>query len=349
MRKQECDCLLVTDPIDVAYLTGFHGGDSWLVVPARGKPTLVSDFRYVEELEPFKPLVSIHMRDGAMPPAAGGIVRDLKPDRCAVQAEHLTLAVRSKLAKVIGAKRLHETDGLVSTLRMVKDEGEIAILRKAIRIQEDALKATLPTIEAGQTELEVCARLEYEMMIRGASGPSFGTIVGAKANSSLPHYRPAKAKVGRNHVVLIDWGAEYAGYHGDTTRVFALGRWPAKVAEIYEIVLEAYERAVASLRAGVFARDVDAAARDHIAACGYGDKFGHGLGHGIGLRIHEGPSLGRHAGEARLEAGHVVTIEPGVYLPGIGGVRIEDDYLVTERGSRRLGALPRTREWATLD
>lgn len=346
-RDAGCDALVVSDPVDVGYLTGFLGGDSWLVIGPRGKPVLVSDARYAEDLEPFRELVRVRMRQGAMIDEVGALLADSGWARCGVQGEHLTLVQRAALAKVAGSKRLAPTSGLIGPLRAIKDEAELATLREAVRIQEAALEATLPTIRPEQTELEVCARLEFEMKVRGASGPSFGTIVGAGANSSRPHYRPGASRVARNHVLLIDWGALWRGYHGDMTRTFAMGRWPRELAKVYDVVLEAHDRAVAGLRAGALAREVDALARDHIARHGYGDRFGHGLGHGLGMHIHEGPSLSHRAGEAPLREGHVVTIEPGVYLPGVGGVRIEDDYVVTARGSRRLSTLPRDRAWAT--
>lgn len=338
--------LLVTDPADVGYLTGFLGGDSYLLVPAAGKPTIISDFRYQEELDRLGPLVRVHIRSGAMMPAVGEVVSGV--DTLAFQAEHLTVAQRDALAKLIGARKLVSTTGLISELRAVKDDHEVRLLRKAIRIQEASLLDVLPTIEPGQTEAEIAGRLEGEMKRRGASGLSFDSIVAAKANGSLPHYRPALTKTAANQPVLIDWGARVQGYGGDMTRTFSLGRWPARLRDVYAIVLDAHLKAADSLREGAMTTDVDRIAREHITRHGYGDCFGHGLGHGLGINVHEQPRLSHMAPPVPLKAGNVVTIEPGVYLPGVGGVRIEDDYLVTARGSKNLCSLPKTLAWATL-
>jgi Xaa-Pro aminopeptidase len=278
------------------------------------------------------------------------MLKDAGVARLGIQGEVMTVGELRGLEHSLegtGAV-IAETRGLVGQLRVRKDAAEIATIRKAIQIQQAALKAVLPTIKPGQTELEIAARLEAEMKMRGASSPAFETIVAAQANGSLPHYRPHAIKLRKNQPLLIDWGAVYRGYRGDMTRTFALGKWPAQIAEVYKIVLDAHAMAAAALRAGATTKAVDAIARDHIAKHGYGDRFGHGLGHGLGLHTHEDPRLSHMAAETTLEAGMVVTIEPGIYIPGLGGVRIEDDYVVTEKGSENLCSLPKDIKWATL-
>ena len=198
------------------------------------------------------------------------------------------------------------------------------------------------------TEAEVAARLEAEMKVRGSSEPGFQTIVAAGTNGSLPHYRPKQKKLAAGKTVLIDWGAVYAGYHADMTRVFALGSWPAKLAEIYDIVLEAQLAAAEALAPGKSTAEIDGVARKIITKAGYAECFGPGLGHGLGLNGHEEPRLTNMLAPTRLEAGMVVTIEPGIYLPGVGGVRIEDDYVVTAKGATNLCSMKKTREWATM-
>jgi Xaa-Pro aminopeptidase len=237
---------------------------------------------------------------------------------------------------------------LVASLRLFKHESELATIRKAVRVQEQALLALLPTIKAGQTELEIAARLEAEMKSRGSSAPSFETIIAADATGSLPHYRPKARKVRRNKSLLIDWGATYNGYISDMTRTFALGSWPKTMREIYLITLEAQEAAAAAIAPGKTNREIDAVARDIITRAGYGEQFGHGTGHGFGMAGKEEPYISHLVGEQVLQPGMVFTIEPGIYLPGVGGVRIEDDYVVTERGSKNLCTLPKTLEWSTL-
>lgn len=350
VRKGGASHLLVTNPLDVAYLTGFHGGDSYLLV-GENRPIIISDFRYEEELDVVKGLANVRIRRGAMSAAVAGLMGELRVKTCAIQAEAMTLAERDVLAKSLGrggAKRLLPTTGLVASMRAIKDETEISLIKHAVRIQEAALLAVLPTIRAGQSELEVAARLEAEMKSRGSSQPGFPTIVAARTNGSLPHYRPHGVTLAKGQPLLIDWGAIYQGYHSDMTRTFSLGRWSPQMREIYLIVLEAQEMAAAALGPGKSTREIDAIARGHIAKAGYADRFGHGLGHGIGFNGHEDPRLSHMTGEATLEVGHVVTVEPGIYLPGIGGVRIEDDYVVTERGATRLCTLPKDLDWATL-
>jgi Xaa-Pro aminopeptidase len=233
-------------------------------------------------------------------------------------------------------------------MRRIKDDSEVALIRAAAKIQEQALLAVLPTLKPGQTELEVAAALEAEMKRRGSSAPGFETIVAADPNGSLPHYRPGRTKLRQNRALLIDWGAIYQGYHSDMTRVFAFGKWPAKIAEIYQITLDAQEMAAAALKPGVSTQDIDAIARGHITKHGYGDCFGHGLGHGLGFNGHEDPRLSHMVSGTVLEPGDVVTVEPGIYLPGIGGVRIEDDYVITQKGAKCLCTLPKDLDWATL-
>ncbi len=352
LRKLDADHMIVSNPRDVAYLTGFLGGDSYLIVGS-GKPTLISDSRYEEELQAFKGLVRLRMRVGPMSRAVGEELGERKPTKIAVQGEHLTLSGEAALKKDlrkngVASKALLRTDSVLLKLRAVKDASEIKLIQKAVKIQEAALLATLPQIKVGMTELQVCAILEHEMKDRGSPDASFETIVGARANSSLPHYTPGATKVGKGQALLIDWGATWKGYHGDMTRTLGIGGWPARVREIYKIVLEAHEAAAAALRPGLACVEADGIARDVISKAGYGKQFGHGLGHGIGLVIHEGPSLGALAPKSsRLEPGNVVTIEPGIYLPGIGGVRLEDDYVITERGAKNLSSLPKDLAWAT--
>lgn len=349
VEQAEADNLLVTNEKDVGYLTGFLGGHSYLLVGKRGTlPVIISDFRYLEELEPQRQIAEIHMRSGGLVDAAVQLLKDRSAARCGVQAEHMPLAEFQDLTKRARGIKLVATRSLVGSMRIQKDATEVDLIRRAVRLQEAALLATLPTIKPGQTELEVAARLEAEMKARGSSEAGFQTIIAAKANGSLPHYRPGREKVAANKPLLIDWGAVYRGYHGDMTRTFSLGKWPPKIREIYEIVREAQQRAAAALAPGKSTHEVDAVARDYITKHGYGKEFGHGLGHGMGMDGHEDPRLNPLFPPTILEPGQVVTVEPGIYLPGTGGVRIEDDYVITERGAENLCRLPKDIEWATL-
>lgn len=348
VHQEGLDALLVTNPTDVAYLTGFLGGDSYLLVEGP-RATILSDFRYQEELEPIKPVARIVIRTRPITEAAVELLASVKGGRVGVQGEHISLAEYGALAASLGPHRVAPTTGLVGRLREIKDRAEIELIRAAIRIQEAALRAVLPTLKPGMTELEVSARLELRMKLGGASAASFETIVAARANGSLPHYRPSEATLAANQPVLIDWGAARRGYRGDMTRTFTMGRWPAKIKEIYKVVLDAHMLAAEALAPGRSTHEIDAIARDAIARAGYGPNFGHGLGHGLGLNGHEDPRLNRMGSPATLRPGHVVTIEPGIYLPGVGGVRIEDVYAVTETAAENLCSLPKDLAFATLD
>ncbi len=342
--------LLVTNPVDVGYLTGFLGGDSPVLIPVGdAKPTIITDFRYVEELAQFKPLANIHVRQGSMSDAINQFLGDPSVASCGVQAESMTLAERAGIAKSLGQhdSKVKPVSGIVAQLRAIKDEHEIDLISKAIAIQEKSLLAVLPTIKPGQTELDVGAALESEMKRRGSVQPAFVSIIAANANGSLPHYRPGNVKLTRNQPLLIDWGAQWKGYHGDMTRTFTLGKWPPKIREIYQIVLDAHLMAAAALAPGKTTAEIDGIARSHITKHGYGEFFGHGLGHGLGMNVHEDPRVSHMAAAQPLKIGHVVTNEPGG-SPGIGGVRIEDDFVIVKGGSRNLCSLPKTLEWSTL-
>jgi Xaa-Pro aminopeptidase len=356
LAEKQLDALLVTNPKDVGYLTGFLGGDSYLLCQASSSasgtppvPVLISDFRYKEELDPLEAggLARIYIRSRSMVEAIAEVLEPLGDARIGVQAETMTLFEKASIQRK-SKRKFIDTNGLVSALRVIKDDSEIALIRKAVKIQEAALEAVLPTIKVGQTELEVAARLEFEMKTRGSSEPGFQTIVAAAAASSLPHYRPTTAKIKAKQLLLIDWGAVYKGYHSDMTRTFAVGKVPQKLNEIYTIVYDAHMLAAEALAAGKTTTEIDMIARKHIATHGYSEFFGHGLGHGIGLNGHEEPRLTNMIAPRRLEPGMVVTIEPGIYLPGVGGVRIEDDYVVTDDGSECLCRMKKDAAWAVL-
>jgi len=353
MTHDEVTHLLVTNPRDVGYLTGFLGGDSYLLVraDATSRPVIVSDGRYEEELSEQSAWCDLVIRTTPMTKAVTALIEDMHVTRLGVQGETMTIAEKEAIERPLAdtTTRLVTTKGLVAKLRVIKDDAEAALIRHAIKIQETALRSVLPEIKPGLTELEVSAMLESAMKGAGSPGPAFETIVAARAMGSLPHYRPTTLKLAKNQPLLIDWGATYRGYRGDMTRTFTLGAWPKKMREIYQIVLDAHRMAAAALAPGKRCKDIDAVARDHITRAGYGPQFAHSLGHGLGLDTHEPPRLSYMAAdEDVLRPGMVVTIEPGVYIPGVGGVRIEDDYLVTPAGAENLCSLPKDIGWATL-
>ncbi|MEM8739064.1 MAG: Xaa-Pro peptidase family protein [Planctomycetota bacterium] len=343
------DALLVTHPVDTRYLTGFIGDDSWTLIPAkRGRPIVLSDSRFEEQIKQEAPHVGVVMRKQSLAAALKNLADRRGFERLAVQREHLSVAGFDKLGKALGRRRVRGWDDGLVEQRSVKTADEVKLIRKAGQIQQQAFRETLDFIQPGQRESEVAAFLEYRMRALGADGVSFPSIVAADGNAALPHAVPGARKLKKGGIVLIDWGAKYRGYCSDMTRVVALGSMKPKMREIYRVCLDAQLAGIAAVRPGVRLTEVDAAARAVIDAAGYGAHFGHGLGHGIGLEIHEAPRLSPLAGDGVLRPGQVVTVEPGIYLPGQGGVRIEDDVLVTAAGYRVLTDLPKSLESAII-
>ncbi len=341
--------MLVINPVDTRYLTGFVGDDSWTLVPARGtKVFVLSDNRFEEQIQREAPHVSVIMRDKTLGEELKKLRAKLKFKRIAVQKQHLTVGLFEKLGKEMGQRSVAAWDDGLVAQRSVKDAAEVKCIVKAGKIQQQAFKELLDFIEPGQTESQAAAFLEYRMRCLGADGVSFPSIVAADANAALPHAIPGAKKFTANSLVLIDWGAKYRGYCSDMTRMIGLGKIKAVMREVYQLVLDAQLAGIAACQPGAKLTEVDAAARQVIVEAGYGDYFGHGLGHGIGLDIHEAPRLSHLAGDGVLVPGQVVTVEPGIYLPGVGGVRIEDDILITGRGHKVLTDLPKTLDSTTI-
>lgn len=342
VRAAKLHALLVSNDLDVGYLTGFTGDSSYLLVAERFT-CLVTDGRYVEQAHAECGDIEIHVRSESPAPAVAKVIRGRSIRRLGVQAEHMTLAARKALATSVGEKRIRSTSQLVARLRRIKDESEIRAIRRAVRIAEKAFRQLIaPGARAliGRTERRVAAELDHLMRLAGVDAPAFETIVAAGSHGSLPHYRPAGRKIRRGDAVLIDFGAKAAGYCSDLTRVLFIGRIPQKLREPYEVVRRAQQAGIEAISPGVACKTPDAAAREAIAEAGYGERFGHSVGHGLGRAVHEQPALTKSS-SGRLCAGMVVTVEPGIYLPGVGGIRIEDDVQVTADGRRRLSTLPR--------
>lgn len=342
MTEHPIDALLVSGPKDIYYLTGFIGHDSVLMV-TDSAAVIITDSRYDEFLEPWRGtqvaevvMGTRHRLEDSV--AAQCDARGVR--KLGIEAEWMTVSARTKVAVALTQGQVVDTMGLVGRLRMVKDELELAAIERAGSIQCEALNAALSRFEHGMTERELCAVLEYEMKTRGASGPSFDTMVLAGPNSAIIHALTGETRIDQG-TLLIDWGAVFDGYCSDMTRTFAVGGFPEKVREIYDIVSEAQQTAIDACGPGKTCAEVDASARSIIHKAGYGEFFGHGLGHGLGLDIHEDPYFNELATDIVLQVGMVMTVEPGIYLPGIGGVRIEDDVVITPDGCRVLTDFPR--------
>jgi Xaa-Pro aminopeptidase len=341
LRKANADALLVTSFVNVTYLTGFTGDDSYLIVSEDGE-VLVTDPRYSEQLESECPDLPLEVR---MPGVKmlEGIERALKRtkvQRLGVEADTITLSLCDELAAKLSNLQIIATKGLVEDLRMIKDKYELDEIRRAVWQAERAFAAIRATIRPDATERQVANDLEYQMRCDGAKGCSFTPIVGVGARAALPHGRPTDVKIGEAGFVLIDWGTCSGLYMSDLTRVLVTGKPHPKLEKVYKVVLEAQLAAIAAVKPGKKCHEIDKVARDVIAKAGYGKQFGHGLGHGIGLQIHENPrfAVGH---ETVLEPGMVMTVEPGIYLPGHLGVRIEDDIVVTKSGCDVLTSVPK--------
>ncbi|MCW8132004.1 MAG: aminopeptidase P family protein [Planctomycetota bacterium] len=334
---------LITDFINVRYLSGFAGGDSALFVTPRQR-LLLTDFRYVEEAAHQAPGWKVVTKPAALLEKAGVLAKKFRVRKLAVESGHLTLGMAKGLQKFARGVALKPMNQMVEELRIIKSPWEVRQLEAALRIQERCFGEVCRMLRPGIREYEAAAEMRYRLVKGGADDQSFECMFQWGSNASRPHGRPTDRKLQESNIVLIDWGAKFNGYHGDLTRTFFLGTIPARLRKIHEIVAQAQQQAVERIAPGVEFANVDRAARDLIDKAGYKKQFGHSTGHGIGLKIHEAPTLSWR-GKGVLKPGMVVTVEPGIYLPGAGGVRIEDDVLVTERGCRKLSRVPIGLRW----
>ncbi len=342
-KSDELDGLLVSSATNVAYLTGFTG-DSSVLLLCGDRDLIISDGRFTTQIEQECSGLEAYIRPNtqtlnqAIAQAAGS----LGVHRLAFEAAILSVADFQFLRAAMTHVNLVPTTERVELLRQTKDEQEIAAIREAIAFAENAFQMLRPELRIGATEKEVADLLEANLRRCGATAASFPPIVAVGLRAALPHARPTEtARIGDDDFVLLDWGATGRPYKSDLTRVVVTGKVTREFESIYQTVLLAQERAIAAIHPGVRAHDVDAEARSVIEQAGFGRFFDHGVGHGLGMDIHESPRL-RKQSETILQPGMVVTVEPGVYLPDWGGIRIEDDVLVTPEGYEVLTHLPRT-------
>ncbi|MBX5470612.1 MAG: aminopeptidase P family protein [Thermoleophilaceae bacterium] len=337
LAERELDALVVSDLVNVRYLTGYTGSNGVAIV-GRDLRVFITDFRYVEQAE--RQVQGFELRQGRLDLL--GDAAKLLGGRVGFEDQHLTVRQHERLSdSAPGGVELVASGGLVERLRAVKDEDELRRIREAAEIADDVYEHIVSRGLVGRSEREVAVDLEHQMRLRGAEGPSFDSIVASGPHGALPHAEPRPEPIARGTLVTIDIGCRVDGYCSDCTRTFATGEIPDEMRAVYDLVRSAQEEALAAVRAGAECKAVDAVARGRIEAAGHGERFGHGLGHGVGLEVHEGPRLAASA-EGRLEAGNVVTVEPGVYLPGEFGVRIEDLVVVTEDGPEILSRFPKS-------
>ncbi len=341
LKDRKLPNLLVTCPHNVTYLTGFTGEDGFLFAN-KDKVTILSDARYEEQLQQECPLDPVFIRGATITmieAAAKWLATQKLRDVC-VEAQSITLAQWEKLTGQIENVRFESCSGVIERLRERKDASEIEAIERAVSIAERAFVSVRAMLTGDMSEKTVADQLEYSIRKLGGTCSAFKSIVGVGSRAALPHGRPSAKRIDEDAFVLIDWGAKEDLYLSDITRVIITGKPTSKLQKVYQTVLSAQEAAIRAIRPGIIMSEVDAIARGIIEKAGFGKRFTHSLGHSFGLQIHESVRLAKGQ-ERPLETDMVVTVEPGIYIPGVLGVRIEDDILVTKSGNRVLTSLPK--------
>lgn len=353
-KREGIDSFLVTNPLHVFYLTGFSGDSSYLLGTQRNF-YLISDDRFAEQIKEEVAGVEVHIRPHTqtLPEATGEVIGSAGVKSIGIESDHCTYAmleaVKSSTPKGVSYAPIR---GKVEAMRVIKDPSEVEQVRAAVRVAERAFVMFKSMLREADTEKDLVDAMEMYVRRAGGTRTSFQTICAIGERGALPHAPPGRRPLSEGSKLLIDWGAELKGYKSDLTRTLRspFGVAPSRrnkqervgydLEELHGILIQAQDAALAAIHGGVEAKEVDSAARQVIADAGYGDYFTHGLGHGIGLEVHEAPRVRQNSDEV-LEAGMIITIEPGIYIPGWGGVRLEDDVLVTKDGATVLSTLPR--------
>ena len=327
--------VLLHNPSNMLYISGYTGEGAVLV--SGECRAIITDFRYTEQAEQQSPGFEVYMteQNHSQEAVVNELCAKLGLDHLCFEGDYVTVEALSKYQRIVQNVNWGLMNGEVETLREIKDSGELALIEKACKITGDSFERILPQIKEGMTEKEIALALEFDMLHHGAEHIAFSTIVAAGANGSLPHAVPGGYAIRRGDMITMDFGAKVGNYCADMTRTVAFGEPSAEMKKVYQVVKDAQQMAQDAVAAGKPCQEVDAVARDYIAAQGYKGRFGHGLGHCLGIDIHEDPRLNT-VSKATLKPGHVVTVEPGIYLPGVGGVRIENTVVVTETGCRAL-------------
>ncbi|MCG0274970.1 MAG: Xaa-Pro peptidase family protein [Thermosediminibacteraceae bacterium] len=325
------DAVLVNKPENQYYLTGFDG-EGFLAITTQ-RSILFTDFRYVEQAKKEAPELEVIELETTIPPykKCADELKSMGLNKIAVESHYLTVKSYNELKSFLDGIEIVSTENIIEELRTTKDETELELIKKAQEITDKAFLHILDYIRPGVTEKDLALEIEYFVKKNGADGLAFETIVVSGPRSSLPHGKPTFRKLQAGDFITIDFGAKFNHYCSDMTRTVFLGKPDKEKEKIYNIVLEAQKRALDYIKAGVSGKDVDREARDFIEKMGFGENFGHALGHGVGLEIHEAPRLSKK-GDNNLMPGMVVTVEPGIYIEDYGGVRIEDLVVVTEEG-----------------
>jgi Xaa-Pro aminopeptidase len=340
LRRKKIDCLLVTQPENRFYLSGYTATDvsiaetaGVLLIPARGIPKLLTDSRYFLQAEAEAAGFEVVLSRDTIFNTVEKILSQLKPNNMAFESHYLLHSTGLKLQKMGQKLKMPMIPliGFIEGLRIIKTKVEIQNIRNAVLLNEKVFQAAYANLKPGQTERQVAMQIEAMMKEQGAQGPAFETIVASGANAALPHAVPTDKVIQEGETVIIDMGLKLNNYCSDMTRTVVLGKPDKKTREIYRIVRKAQLAGQKKIRAGITAREADMAARQIIRQAGFGPHFGHSLGHGVGLAVHEAPSLNKRK-RNKLQPGMVVTVEPGIYIPGWGGVRLENMVVVEKNG-----------------
>ncbi len=344
LRRKKVDSLLVTQPENRRYLCGYRGGDHGiretsgvLLVPARGNVRLLTDFRFRLQAEQEVPWAEVVIYPKGILKLLGQMLPDLTIKSLAFESNYILHSFVDKMTTTLAKKGIKTvpTDGLVEAMREIKDEEEIDLIRSAVRLNEKVFTEIFSTLADFPTEIDIALAIETAMRRRGAERPSFDTIVACGENGALPHAFPGNSPIAKEKSLTIDMGLILDGYCSDMTRNMMIGKPNERYLELHRLVRRAQLAGIAAVRDGVMACDADKAARDVIVDAGYGSYFGHSLGHGVGLAVHEEPRLSSRS-HKKLKPGMIVTVEPGIYIPGWGGIRLENMFVVREDGCENL-------------
>ena len=353
LKRKKIDALLVSQPENRHYLTGYRGGDHGIgetsgviIIPSSGPIYLLTDFRYKMQAEKDVPWATVVIYKRGLLKLLGKLLPDLNVKNLGFESHYTLFSVAEEMRPALKKKgvSLTPTTGLIEKMRIVKDEDEIALIRASVRLNEEVFQEIAPAISKVQSEIEVALAIESLMRRKGAESVSFNSIVASGKNSALPHAVPGKNRIKQNKALTIDMGLILKSYCSDMTRTFVPGKASKKYISLHRLVRKAQLAGMAAVRAGISGREVDKKARRIIADAGYGSCFGHGLGHGVGLAVHEAPRLSPLSNQ-KLRAGMIVTVEPGIYLPGWGGIRLENMVVVREDGCENLN---RDTSWLDL-
>jgi len=335
LKTENLDALFVSHPANVSYLSGFSGNESYILV-TRGKDFFITDFRYYQqaclELKDFSIELTGEVNHFDL---IAGLIKKGRLKRVGFEAKHITYGEVGKIRDRLNGQEFLPVFDFIEDMRVIKSARELEIISRCIQINLTALKDLKNKIAPDKEESEIAALMEYKMKLAGALRPAFDTIVLSGKNCSMPHGAPGARPIKNNHVVLVDSGVYFNGYNSDLTRMFLLGKIPPIINKILSVTQMAQEIAIGAVRPGITASVVDMAARDYIAKKGFARNFGHSLGHGVGREVHEAPQISARS-KTILKPGMIFTVEPGIYIPGSGGVRLEDMVLVTEKGVKVL-------------